>query len=205
MRLTPEIRRQIQKQFGWKAEPKYRVFPVGDASGSSGALFVLIDYTLHGLGHRLRLIRRHHRILQAQEEKERAAPPSTPPRADRSRQPTPCAAPTAASRRSRHSPARAPDHCARTECCVPDTSALLAPSRSAVAVAARFVVCAAPLFGIYSSSFEMPSASQSFWLVAAKLCYDVRAFRAFRLHAEPQTRLYSDWRTGIESSTAETA
>ncbi len=23
-------------------------------------------------------------------------------------------------------------------------------------------------------------------------CYDVRAFRAFRLHAEPQTRLYSD-------------
>jgi hypothetical protein len=27
-------------------------------------------------------------------------------------------------------------------------------------------------------------------LVAAKLCYEVRVFRAFRLHAEPQTRLY---------------
>lgn len=48
IRLTPAIRQQIHKQFGWKADPKYRVFPVGDASSSSGALFVLIDYTLHG-------------------------------------------------------------------------------------------------------------------------------------------------------------
>jgi len=32
--------------------------------------------------------------------------------------------------------------------------------------------------------------SQSFWLPAAKLCCEVRVFRAFRLHAEPQTRLY---------------
>ena len=37
---------------------------------------------------------------------------------------------------------------------------------------------------------KYPPVSQSFWLVAAKLCYEVRVFRAFRLHAEPQTRLY---------------
>jgi len=48
LRLMQEVRRQIHQQFGWKAEPKYRVFPVGDASGSAGALFVLVDYTLHG-------------------------------------------------------------------------------------------------------------------------------------------------------------
>jgi len=48
LRLTRAVRQQIHKQFAWKAEPKYRVFPVGDASGSAGALFVLVDYTLHG-------------------------------------------------------------------------------------------------------------------------------------------------------------
>ena len=44
MMLTPAQRQQIQKQFGWKAEQKYRVFPVQ----GSGALVVVIDYTLHG-------------------------------------------------------------------------------------------------------------------------------------------------------------
>jgi hypothetical protein len=39
---------------------------------------------------------------------------------------------------------------------------------------------------------KYPPVSQSFWLVAAKLCYQVRVFRAFCLHAEPQTRLYWD-------------
>ena len=47
MRLTPEVRLQIYKQFEWKPDSRYRVFPVG-ANGSSGALFVLTDYTLHG-------------------------------------------------------------------------------------------------------------------------------------------------------------
>src|SRR5712691_13232170 len=36
---------------------------------------------------------------------------------------------------------------------------------------------------------KCPSWCQSFWLVAAKLCSEVRTFRAFRLHAEPQTPL----------------
>ena len=47
IRLTSESRQQIYKQFDWKPDAKYRVFPVG-AGGGSGALFVLIDYTLHG-------------------------------------------------------------------------------------------------------------------------------------------------------------
>src|SRR5713101_3158058 len=70
------------------------------------------------------------------------------------------------------------------------TSASLAPSRSAAAVAARFVVCAAPVFCVYLCALEMSSASQSSGLVAVKLCYEVRTFRAFRLLTEPQTRLY---------------
>ena len=39
---------------------------------------------------------------------------------------------------------------------------------------------------------KCPPASQSFWFGAVKLCYEVRTFRAFCLHAEPQTRLYWD-------------
>jgi hypothetical protein len=37
---------------------------------------------------------------------------------------------------------------------------------------------------------KCPSWCQSFWLAAVKLCSEVRTFRAFCLHAEPQTRLY---------------
>ena len=37
---------------------------------------------------------------------------------------------------------------------------------------------------------KCPSWCQSFWLPAVKLCSEVRTFRGFRLHAEPQTRLY---------------
>jgi hypothetical protein len=61
---------------------------------------------------------------------------------------------------------------------------------SSVAGAARFAVCAVPIFCVYLYALEMSSLFQSSGLVAEKLCYEVRTFRAFRLHTEPQTRLY---------------
>jgi hypothetical protein len=76
------------------------------------------------------------------------------------------------------SPQPARGRCARTECSSRCTSALVARSMSAAAggaqcvvdaarplpVVVQSVVCAAPVFGVYSSSLEMSSASQSFLL-----------------------------------------
>ena len=53
---------------------------------------------------------------------------------------------------------RAHDHCARTGCSALGTSASLVPSTSLVAIAARFALCAAVRFDVYSSSLETSSS-----------------------------------------------
>ena len=116
------------------------------------------------------------------------APPSTPPRADRSRRLTPCAAPIDASHPCRHWRARARGRCARSECCAPDTSASVARPRSEDAAAPRSAVCAVARIDVYSSSLEMSSVASELLVRHRETLLRGRTFRVFCLRADLKTR-----------------